>query len=121
MLFTTTTQYVALAVALIAGWLFGLASHPGGKKWKQRYADERAVHAANRRDYDARLAELSSRNKELENENVRLAKAVPVAQPVAATPIVERGRSAAIPARAVRTPGERRGWFDWNTRTGPTA
>ena len=71
MLFTTPTQYIALAVALIAGWLFGLASHPGGRKWKQRYADERAGNAATRRDLEAR-------NAELERENVRLAKAAPV-------------------------------------------
>ena len=45
MLFTTTTQYIALAVALIAGWLFGLASHPGGRKWKARYVAERDAHA----------------------------------------------------------------------------
>lgn len=46
MLFTTTTQYIALAVALVAGWLFGLASHPGGRKWKDRYVTERDAHAA---------------------------------------------------------------------------
>jgi hypothetical protein len=46
MLFNTTTQYIALAVALVAGWLFGLASHPGGRKWKARYAAERDAHAA---------------------------------------------------------------------------
>lgn len=45
MLFTTTTQYIALAIALIAGWLFGLASHPGGRKWKARYVAERDAHA----------------------------------------------------------------------------
>ncbi|MGJ3626196.1 hypothetical protein AB5I41_03175 [Sphingomonas sp. MMS24-JH45] len=39
--FTNTTQWVAVAVALVAGWLFGLASHPGGKKWKARYIAER--------------------------------------------------------------------------------
>jgi len=45
MLFTTTTQYIALAIALVAGWLFGLASHPGGRKWKARYVAERDAHA----------------------------------------------------------------------------
>ncbi len=45
MLFTTTTQYIALAIALVAGWLFGLASHPGGRKWKTRYVAERDAHA----------------------------------------------------------------------------
>ncbi|WP_375271669.1 hypothetical protein [Sphingomonas sp.] len=72
MLFTTTTQYIALVVALIAGWLFGLASHPGGKKWKQRYAEERNGHTETRRALEARVAEL-------ERDNARLASAIPVA------------------------------------------
>lgn len=75
MLFTTTTQYIALAVALVAGWLFGLASHPGGKKWKQRYADERNGHAETRKSLEARV-------NELERENSQLASAAPVAAPV---------------------------------------
>ena len=64
MLFTTPTQYVALAVALIAGWLFGLASHPGGRKWKQRYADERDATAATRREYEARLSDAEVRDRQ---------------------------------------------------------
>ena len=119
MLFTTTTQWVAVAVALIAGWLFGLASHPGGRKWKQRYADERDAHATLRKDRDVRYAELEARNKELERENNRLATVAPVtaatiaprARPVDAVP--PRARSAAEPAYPA---GERRGWFDWGNR-----
>ncbi len=77
MLFTTTTQWVALAVALIAGWLFGLASHPGGRKWKARYIAERDAHAATTR-----------RATELERDHARLAKAAPVVErPVAAAPV----------------------------------
>jgi hypothetical protein len=91
MLFTTPTQYIALAVALIAGWLFGLASHPGGGKWKGRYVTERDAHAATRR-------ELQDRNAELERENARLVREMPVApvtervveRPVAVDPVVER-------------------------------
>jgi hypothetical protein len=67
MLFTTTTQWVAVAIALVAGWLFGLASHPGGKKWKARYLAERDAHAAT-----------TKRASELERDNTRLAKAAPV-------------------------------------------
>lgn len=69
MLFTTPTQYIALAVALVAGWLFGLASHPGGRKWKTRYAAERDAHAVT-----------SKRIVELERENARLAHAAPVVE-----------------------------------------
>lgn len=67
MLFTTPTQWIALGVALLAGWLLGLASHPGGGKWKTRYLAERDAHA-----------ETTRRASELERENARLAKAAPV-------------------------------------------
>lgn len=71
MLFTTPTQWIAVAVALVAGWLLGLASHPGGKKWKTRYVVERDTHATTRRDLEARLAAA-------DKENARLARAAPV-------------------------------------------
>lgn len=69
MLFTTPTQYIALAIALVAGWLFGLASHPGGRKWKTRYAAERDAHAVT-----------TKRVTELERDNARLAQATPVVE-----------------------------------------
>ena len=87
MLFTTTTQYIALVVALIAGWLFGLASHPGGKKWKQRYADERNGHTETRKALEARVGEL-------ERDNARLASAAPVTH----APIAPGAASRAEPA-----------------------
>ena len=92
MLFTTTTQYIALVVALVAGWLFGLASHPGGKKWKQRYADERNGHTETRRALEARVAEL-------ERDNARLASAAPVtAVPVTSGMVAPGAASRAEPA-----------------------
>lgn len=134
MLFTTPTQYAALAVALIAGWLFGLASHPGGRRWKQRYAEEREAHALARKDADARLAAERdtyagtrkehdaalaaerARAAELERENDRLAKAAPV---TAAT-IAPRDR--AVPAdRPLTEPRpyrNRGGWFGSGNRIG---
>jgi hypothetical protein len=113
MLFNTPTQWLALAVALIAGWLFGLASHPGGRKWKQRYVDERDVHGRNRKEFDGRIAERDARIKELEQENARLATAVPVAETRSAPARVVYTDYA---SRAASTP--RAGWFDWNNRAG---
>jgi hypothetical protein len=114
MLFTTTTQYVALAVALIAGWLFGLASHPGGGRWKQRYAEEREAHALARRDYDAQLADAKTRNAELERENVRLAKAAPVTAATIAPSASARADYAGS------SPNAGRGWFNWRNRAAIT-
>ena len=90
MLFTTTTQFVVLALCLVAGWFFGLASHPGGRKWRTRYEEEREAHAAYRREVEAqrktdadRLAELERRNAALEND-LRTARTAVPAAPIAA-------------------------------------
>ncbi|HCB76227.1 MAG TPA: hypothetical protein DEP91_08635, partial [Sphingomonas bacterium] len=60
MLFSTPTQFAVLALCLVAGWLFGLASHPGGKKWKERYRTQEAEFKTTREGLttrDARLKE----------------------------------------------------------------
>ncbi len=134
MLFSTPTEWIVLALVLIAGWLFGLASHPGGGKWKARYAAERDANARYRTETDARLtdtrkghdaalAEARARVSELEAENARLARAAPVTAPddrvrtrtdlAAGERVVVRPTAAARPAYPA---GERRGWFDWGSR-----
>ncbi|AXJ94689.1 MULTISPECIES: hypothetical protein [unclassified Sphingomonas] len=121
MLFTTTTQFAALALCLIAGWFFGLASSSGGKKWKARYAAEREAHAAHRKQGETSLAAANARIAELERENERLAKATPVAAPVVDTTvrptltdrITGRAPVAARTARPAFADGRQRGWFDF--------
>ncbi len=124
MLFTTTTQFAALALCLIAGWFFGLASSSGGKKWKARYAAEREAHGTYRKQGDTSLAAANARVAELERENARLteaAQARPVAAPVAtsAAPTIGerltgRRQTAARPAYPA---GQRPGWFDFGPRS----
>jgi hypothetical protein len=114
MLISTPSQWAILALVLIAGWFFGLASHSGGRKWKDRYAAERDAHAAHRKDVDARVTDSDRRVAELQRENARLASAAPVAG-VAATRSSTSVRPAAS-ARPAYPAGERRGWFDWGTR-----
>jgi predicted flap endonuclease-1-like 5' DNA nuclease len=67
MLFSTPTQFAVLALCLIAGWLLGLASHPGGRKWKDRYRAEEAEHRTVRDGLttrDARIRELERERDE---------------------------------------------------------
>lgn len=64
MLFSTPTQFAVLALCLVAGWLLGLASHPGGKKWKERYRTQEAEFKASREGLTTRDARI----KELERE-----------------------------------------------------
>ncbi|MEH3158737.1 MAG: hypothetical protein PGN08_07220 [Sphingomonas taxi] len=119
MLFTTTTQFAALALCLIAGWFFGLASSSGGKKWRTRYATEREAHAGYRKQHDSALADANRRIAELERENARLAtaaQAVPVATtaPTLTERVTGRRQTVARPAY----PADRRpGWFDFGSRT----
>jgi hypothetical protein len=70
MLFTTPTQYAVLALCLVAGWLFGRASHSGGRD-KARLREAETAHTAYRRDAEARI-------KAAEAERDRLARAAPV-------------------------------------------
>ena len=86
MLFQTSTQYAVLALLLVAGWFFGLASHPGGRKWRSRYEEERDAHAAYRKEAEARrevdakrITELERRNADLEGELRSAHAAVPAA------------------------------------------
>ena len=120
MLAFTVTQWAILALVFVAGWLLGLASHPGGRKWRDRYAAEREAHAAARKDADARIAAAKTdadarvaaadaRHRDLERDHARLASAAPV---TAAT--VAPVRTVAAPP--TYAPGERRGWFDWGGR-----
>ena len=115
MLFTSTTQFAVLGLVLIAGWLFGLASHPGGRKWRTRYSTERDAHAAHQKETEAKLAAARDRIAQLQRENQRLA----TAQPVAAAPVAERAPFRPVAASAARPAypaGERRGWFDFGNR-----
>ena len=71
MLFTTPTQFAALAVCLIAGWLFGLASHPGGKRAKAKLYALETEHANYKQDADVRVKKAEERAKVAEAERDR--------------------------------------------------
>jgi signal transduction histidine kinase len=70
MLFTTPTQFAVLALCVLAGFIFGLATRSGGRD-KARLRTLEAEHAAYRKDADARI-----RAAEVERE--RMARAAPV-------------------------------------------
>jgi transposase-like protein len=77
--FDTSTQLVALALTLLAGFFFGLAARSGRSKWRDRYQDEELRHRTYRDETGAELREAQRRLRELEAENARLrAATVPV-------------------------------------------
>jgi len=77
MLFQTTAQFIALALVLLAGWFFGLATAPGGRRAKERLREAEAAHTANRVELERRATAAEARAVEAERERERLAHAVP--------------------------------------------
>jgi predicted flap endonuclease-1-like 5' DNA nuclease len=78
----TTNQWAILFLVLVLGWLLGLVSRSGGRKWKRAYQAERDARA----DEQAELEAARARVAELE-----AARPAPVAarveEPVAVAPV----------------------------------
>jgi predicted flap endonuclease-1-like 5' DNA nuclease len=121
MLFHTPTQYLVLVLCLVAGWLFGLASSSGGRKWRERHHAEEIEHRGYRDETVAELKARDTRIRELEADRDRALRAAPVgttgtyaagAVPVAAT-------TAAAATTMSHTQDTHRhheglgGWFGW--------
>jgi len=125
-LFRTPTEWVALALVLIAGWLWGLASAPGTRKWRNRLADAEVEAAGYREQAEAelraaraRIAELEAtstgapaddgRIAALEAENARLNRYLRAPQPAAPAPSPAApvyGAAGALVAPAAAEPPE---------------
>ncbi|GGO94674.1 hypothetical protein [Stakelama pacifica] len=71
----SASQIAILLLVLVAGWLFGLASHPGGKRWKQRYRELEAETRPLREEHRAEIAARDREIAELRAERDRLAHA----------------------------------------------
>lgn len=59
----TTNQWAILFLVLVLGWLLGLISRSGGKKWRRAYEAERDARAEEQAELDAaraRIAELEA-------------------------------------------------------------
>jgi len=106
MLFTNPTQIIVLALVLVVGFLFGLASHPGGKKWKRLYQEEKATHARNRDLAETKARADSKRITALERANADLAREHDT--------LVVRGAGYVAPVALAPLPGSKR-WFEWGS------
>jgi len=51
----TGNTWAVLGLTLVIGWLLGLLSRSGGRKWKDAYNRERELHQALRKDHEALL------------------------------------------------------------------
>lgn len=88
--YQTITQFAGLGLMLLAGWFLGLATAPGGGKWRDRFHDEEAAHARYRDETTDELRMKARRIRELEALS---------------------GKGAAVTAAESGTGW--RGWFGW--------
>ncbi|HEX8302910.1 hypothetical protein [Sphingomonas sp.] len=89
--YQTITQFAGLGLALLAGWFLGLATAPGGGKWRDRLQEEEAEHARYRDEANEEIRAKTKRIRELES----------------------LARAPAIGAAAAEPGAGWRGWFGW--------
>ena len=119
----TTNQWAILFLVLVLGWLLGLVSRSGGKKWKRAYEAERDARA----DEQAELEAARARVAEL--EAAQPAATPVVEEPVAAAPVtttetLDLTRDDLSLIRGIGTAGQRRlneeGIYRYSDITGMT-
>ncbi len=114
----TTNQWAILFLVLVLGWLLGLVSRSGGKKWKRAYQAERDARA----DEQAELEAARGRVAELEaSRPVEVATPVPV---VTAPETLDLTRDDLSRIRGIGAAGQRRlneeGIYRYSDITGMT-
>lgn len=80
--YTTPLQFIGLALALVAGWLLGMASSNRGRRWREQYEAERDAQQALREELSAanvRIRDLEAANSKLERTIADRRPAAPVA------------------------------------------
>ena len=87
----TLTEWVIVGLVLLFGWILGLMSSSGGKKWRARYdeekaarADDRVAHAEALKAEQTRYETLEKSHRDLERNHRELERSR-AATPVAAT------------------------------------
>lgn len=72
MIFSTSEQFVVLAIVLVAGYLLGFASRPGTRKWKTKVRDQAESFTAYHTDAEDRIRAARDRATALESEAAAL-------------------------------------------------
>lgn len=100
----TTNQWAILFLVLLLGWLLGLISRQGGRKWRLAYEAERDARVEEQRAYAAELETANARIAELER-----ARPAPVATtPATSTATLDLTRDDLARIRGIGSVGERR-------------
>lgn len=100
----TTSQWAILFLVLLLGWLLGLISRAGGKKWRLAYEAERDARIEERREHAAELEAANARIVDLE----RARPAAVVAPTVATAATLDLRKDDLARIRGIGAAGERR-------------
>ena len=68
MLFSTPSHFLVLGLLAFGFWLVGLATHSGGRKWREMYDQEAEDFSSFRTDSDDKARAATGRITELERE-----------------------------------------------------
>jgi len=113
----TTNQWAILFLVLVLGWLLGLVSRSGGKKWKRAYEAERDARV----DEQAELEAARTRIAELEDDGT---STVVAPAPVVTTDTLDLARDDLSRIRGIGAAGQRRlneeGIYRYSDITGMT-
>ncbi|HWI87340.1 MAG TPA: hypothetical protein VNT42_13590 [Sphingomonas sp.] len=101
----TTNQWAILFLVLVLGWLLGLISRSGGRKWKRAYVAERDARIDEQRELEVANARIA----ELEAARAEPAIIAPAAvTPSAATEALDLTRDDLARIRGIGAAGQRR-------------
>ena len=107
----TTNQWAILFLVLVLGWLLGLLSRSGGKKWKRAYEAERDARADEQAELEAartRVAELEAARPAATTTTTTVVEEPVVAAPAANTESLDLTRDDLSLIRGIGVAGQRR-------------
>jgi len=104
----TTNLLVILFLVLVLGWLLGLVSRSGGRKWKRAFEAERDARIEEQREHAAAIDAANTRIVELERAQPAVVAAPIVTATPSATETLDLRRDDLSAIRGVGVAGERR-------------
>jgi predicted flap endonuclease-1-like 5' DNA nuclease len=104
----TTNQWAILFLVLVLGWLLGLISRSGGKKWKRAYEAERDARADEQAELEAARARIAEIEAATPATTTVVEEPVTAAAPVTTTETLDLTRDDLARIRGIGAAGERR-------------
>jgi len=104
----TTNQWAILFLVLVLGWLLGLVSRSGGRKWKRAYQAERDARADEQAELEAARARVAELEAARPAPAATLVEEPEAAAPVTTTETLDLTRDDLSLIRGIGAAGQRR-------------